>query len=143
MRQLFLVPLSLISSAAAQTPPTAYPAAPRGDHVDVYHGTKVTDPYRWLEDLDSAETTAWVKAQNELTFGFLESLPQRALFRDRLTALWNYERIGVPTKEGGRYFFARNSGLQNQAVYYVQEKLGTEPRVLIDPNALAKDGTVA
>src|SRR5688572_24855108 len=114
MRQLFLVLVSLISSAAAQTPATtAYPAAPRGDHVDVYHGIKVPDPYRWLEDLDSPATTAWVKAQNGLTFGFLATLPQRAPFRDRLTALWNYERVGVPAKEGGRYFFSKNTGLQN------------------------------
>src|SRR5687768_18529092 len=112
MRQLFLVPLSLISAAGAQTPPAAYPAAPRGDHVDVYHGTKVSDPYRWLEDLDSPATTAWVKAQNELTFGFLETLPQRTDFRERLTTLWNYARVGVPDKEGGRYFFSKNSGLQ-------------------------------
>ncbi len=111
--------------------------------MDVYHGKEVPDPYRWLEDLDSPQTAAWVEAQNKLTFGFLETLPQRAAFRERLTSLWNYARIGIPTKEGGRYFFSQNSGLQNQAVYYVQEKLGGEPRVLIDPNTLAQDGTVA
>ncbi len=120
-----------------------YPAAPRGDQVDNYHGTSVADPYRWLEDLDSPATTAWVEAENKLTFGFLETLPQRAQFRERLTKLWNFERIGVPFKEGGRTFFSKNSGLQNQAVFYVQEKPGAEPRVLIDPNTLAKDGTVA
>ena len=123
--------------------PVNYPDSPRGTHVDVYHGTNVADPYRWLEDLDSPPTAAWVAAQNELTFGFLAGLPQRNRFRERLTALWNYERIGVPTKEGGRYFFSRNSGLQNQAVYLVQESVAAEPRVLIDPNALAADGTVA
>ena len=123
--------------------PAAYPAAARGTHVDVYHGKSVPDPYRWLEDLDSGETAAWVKAQNELTFGFLEKIPQRAYFRDRLTTLWNYPRVSVPAKEGGRYFFSKNTGLQNQAVYYVQDNLRAEPRVLIDPNMLAKDGTVA
>ncbi len=123
--------------------PTQYPAAVRGDHVDTYHGTKVPDPYRWLEDLDSPATTAWVAAQNQLTMGFLETLPSRARFHERLTKLWNYERIGLPFKEGGRTFFSKNSGLQNQAVFYVQEKPGAEPRVLIDPNTLAKDGTVA
>jgi prolyl oligopeptidase len=145
MRKLMPVFVSLVSSAAAQTPAVTpnYPIAPRGEHVDDYHGKKVPDPYRWLEDLDSSQTTAWVKAQNELTFGFLERLPQRAPFRDRLTTLWNYERVGVPAKEGGRYFFSKNSGLQNQSVFYVQEKLHAEPRVLIDPNSLAKDGTVA
>jgi prolyl oligopeptidase len=120
-----------------------YPEATRSDHVDEYHGNRVPDPYRWLEDLDSPQTKAWVDAQNALTFGFLETLPQRAAFRERLTALWNYPRAGIPTKEGGRYFFTKNSGLQNQSVLYVQERLGAEPRVLIDPNTLAKDGTVA
>jgi prolyl oligopeptidase len=144
MRTLLPVLLPLVASASAQSvAPTGYPPAPRGDHVDVYHGTRMPDPYRWLEDLDSPQTTAWVEAQNRLTFGFLETLPQRRAFRDRLTQLWNYERIGVPRKEGGRYFFSKNSGLQNQAVYYVQEKLGAEPRVLIDPNTLAADGTIA
>ncbi len=138
-----LVPLIACTAVAAATMPTDYPAANRGEHVDTYHGKKVADPYRWLEDLDSPATTAWVEAQNKLTYGLLESLPQRAKFRDRLTALWNYERIGLPFKEGGRTFFSKNSGLQNQAVFYVQEKPGAEARVLIDPNTLAKDGTVA
>ena len=136
-----LVPVLLaVSSASAASP---YPPAARGDHVDTYHGTKVADPYRWLEDLDSPATAAWVAAENKLTFGFLESLPQRERFRARLTQLWNYERIGLPVKEGGRYFYSRNSGLQNQAVFYVRESLAAEPRVLIDPNTLAADGTVA
>ncbi|MEO6568682.1 MAG: prolyl oligopeptidase family serine peptidase, partial [Opitutaceae bacterium] len=148
MRKLIrvLVPLAVCAGAKAASPssPTAvYPTAQPGEHSDTYHGTSVKDPYRWLEDLDAPQTTAWIEAQNKLTFGFLETLPQRALFRERLTQLWNYERIGVPVKEGGRYFFSKNSGLQNQAVFYIQEKLGAEPRVLIDPNTLAKDGTVA
>ena len=144
MHKFALVLGSLLSTAAAQNSMNpAYPPAPRGDHVDVYHGTEVPDPYRWLEDLDSPETAAWVKAQNALAFGFLESLPQRAYFRERLTTLWNYPRVGVPNKEGGRYFFSKNSGLQNQAVFYVQENLRAEPRVLIDPNTFAADGTVA
>jgi prolyl oligopeptidase len=138
-----LIPLASVLTAQNVTSVSDYPPALRSDHVDDYHGTKVADPYRWLEDLDSPQTTAWVTAQNQLTFGFLEKLPQRAAFRERLTKLWNYERIGVPEKEGGRYFFSKNSGLQNQAVYYVQEKLGAEPRVLINPNILAADGTVA
>ncbi len=135
-----LLPLVATPLSAADH---VYPAAPRGDQVDVYHGTRVADPYRWLEDLDSPQTAAWVAAQNKLAFGFLESLPQRAKFQSRLTALWNYERIGLPAKEGGRYFFSKNSGLQNQAVYFVQENFAAAPRVLIDPNTLAADGTVA
>ena len=88
-----------------------YPAARKSDQVDDYHGTKVADPYRWLEDLDSAETAKWVEAQNKLTFGFLNSIPQRTAIRERLTKLWNYEKFGVPFKEGSRYFYTRNSGL--------------------------------
>jgi prolyl oligopeptidase len=131
------------ASAAAQGPAWHYPDAPRDDTVDVYHGTKVADPYRWFEDLDSPSTRAWVAAENKLTFGFLDALPGRARFRERLTALWNYPRFSLPFKEGGRYFFSRNSGLQNQSVFFVQPTLEAEPRMLIDPNLLASDGTVA
>lgn len=120
-----------------------YPAAPKGSIVDDYHGVPVADPYRWLEDLDSPETRAWVEAENQLTFGFLDKLPQRPWFHKRLTQLWNYPRYGLPFKEGGQYFFTKNDGLQNQAVLYVQPALKAAPRVLLDPNALAKDGTVA
>ena len=120
-----------------------YPPAARGDVVDDYHGAKVAEPYRWLEDLDSPATRAWVAAENKLTFDFLKELPQRAWFHERLTQLWNFPRYGLPFKEGGRYFFTKNDGLQNQAVLYVQSALGAEPRMLLDPNVLAKDGTVA
>src|SRR5690348_17591664 len=89
-----------------------YPPARKSDQVDDYHGVKVADPYRWLEDLDSAETRAWVEAENKLTFGFLESIPQRNGIKERLTKLWNYEKYGIPFKEGNRYFYTRNSGLQ-------------------------------
>jgi prolyl oligopeptidase len=120
-----------------------YPATRKGDTVDTYHGTQVGDPYRWLEELDTDETRAWVEAQNKLTFGVLGGIKQRDAIRTRLTELWNYERYGVPTKEGGKYFFSRNDGLQNQSVLYVADNLGAEPRVLIDPNTLSQDGTVA
>jgi prolyl oligopeptidase len=123
--------------------PWKYPESPRGDVVDEYAGTKVADPYRWLEDLDAPETKSWNDAQNQLTFGFLEKLPQRAQLRERLTQLWNYERFGLPYKEGGRYFYTRNSGLQNQSVLYTVPTLTAEPRVLIDPNTLSADGTIA
>ncbi len=137
------VPCVASAGAAPYSIPVNYPASPRGPQVDVYHGTPVPDPYRWLEDLDAPATAAWVAAQNELAFGFLATLPQREKFRARLTELWNYERFGVPEKEGGRLFYSRNSGLQNQAVYHVEDRPGAAPRVLIDPNTLAADGTVA
>jgi prolyl oligopeptidase len=129
--------------SVAQTSPFTYPQARRSDQVDDYHGTKVADPYRWLEDTDSAETHAWVEAENKLTFGYLDQLPYRQAIRDRLTKLWNYERFTVPEPEGGRYFFEHNNGLQNQNVLLVAESLNAEPRVLLDPNALSSDGTVA
>jgi prolyl oligopeptidase len=121
----------------------SYPAAPRGMQVDDYHGTKVADPYRWLEDADSAETHAWVEAENKLTFGYLATLPHRAEIRQRLTKLWDYERFSVPMERGGRYFYSRNNGLQNQSVLYWTDSLHGEPRLLLDPNTLSKDGTVA
>jgi prolyl oligopeptidase len=123
--------------------PLTYPPARRADHVDTYHGVAVQDPYRWLEDLDSAETRAWVEAENEVTFSWLGKVGSRHAIKARLTELWNYERYGVPFKEGGRYFYTRNDGLQNQAVLYTAESLGAAPRALLDPNTLSKDGTVA
>src|SRR5580692_12429028 len=137
-----LLPIMTLFTAA-QTSPLTYPQARRSDQVDDYHGTKVADPYRWLEDTDSAETHAWVEAENKLTFGYLEQLPYRQAIRDRLTKLWNYERFTVPGQHGGRYFFEHNDGLQNQNVLLVSESLNAEPRVLLDPNALSADGTVA
>jgi len=120
-----------------------YPATRKGDVVDDYHGTKVADPYRWLEDVDAAETRAWVEAQNRVTFAYLEQIPERERIRRRLTALWDYPKYGAPFKKGGRYFFFKNSGLQNQSVLYTQGSLTAEPEVLLDPNALSPDGTVA
>jgi prolyl oligopeptidase len=123
--------------------PTSYPPARKSDQVDDYHGVKVADPYRWLEDLDSEETRAWVEAENKLTFGFLASIPERNTIKDRLTKLWNYEKYGIPFKEGNRYFYTRNSGLQNQAVLYTVTSLDGQPQMILDPNTLSADGTVA
>ncbi len=111
--------------------------------VDAYHGTEVKDPYRWLEDDNSPETKAWVAAENAVTQGFLKAIPQRDAIRERLKKLWNFERVGLPDEEGGRWFFTKNSGLQNQAVLYVADALDAEPRVLLDPNAMSKDGTIS
>jgi prolyl oligopeptidase len=138
----FLFPLLTLLSSA-QTSPLTYPQARRSDQVDDYHGTKVADPYRWLEDTDSAETHAWVEAENKLTFSYLDQIPYRQAIRDRLTKLWNYERFTTPSQYGGRYFFQHNNGLQNQNVLLVAESLNAEPRVLLDPNLLSADGTVA
>lgn len=129
-------------SSSVQAAPLAYPPSPKGDVVDVYHGVAVADPYRGLEDLDSPQTRQWVEAQNALTLPFLAALPERKGFAERLSALWNYERYEVPEKVGDRYFFGRNDGLQNQSVLYVQQGNG-KPRVLLDPNTLSTDGTVA
>jgi prolyl oligopeptidase len=123
--------------------PLVYPKAKTVDQVDDYHGTKVADPYRWLEDTDSPETHAWVEAENKVTFSYLDTIPYRGAIRDRLLKLWNYERFTVPEQEGGRYFYQHNNGLQNQNVLLVAESLSAEPRILLDPNTLSSDGTVA
>src|SRR5271166_3629083 len=140
---LFALIFPMLTMLSAQTSPLTYPQARRSDQVDDYHGVKVADPYRWLEDTDSAETHAWVEAENKVTFGYLDQIPYRPAIRERLTKLWNYERFGVPEQEGGRYFYDHNSGLQNQSVLLVGESLSAEPRLLLDPNTLSADGTVA
>lgn len=111
--------------------------------VDAYFGVRIPDPYRWLENDTSSETMAWVDAQNEVTFGYLRSLPGRDSIQARLTRLFNHERYSTPFQKGGRYFFFRNDGLQDQSVLYVQDGPDAHPRVLIDPNVLSEDGTVA
>lgn len=120
-----------------------YPKTNKVDQVDNYHGTQVADPYRWLEDPDSDETKAWVKAQNEVTFDFLETIPQREVIKERLTKIWDYEKFSVPFKKGGRYFYFKNDGLQNQSVLYTLNSLEDQPQELLDPNKLSTDGTVA
>jgi prolyl oligopeptidase len=120
-----------------------YPVTPTGPVVDDYHGTAVPDPYRWLEEVDADETRAWVAAQNRVTFEWLDQIPERAALRERLTALWDYPRYGTPFRKGGRYFFFKNDGLQNQAVLYTQPTLDAAPTVLLDPNTLSADGTIA
>ena len=121
----------------------SYPTARRSDHIDIYHGVSVPDPYRWLEDPDSPESQAWIQAQNEVSGKYLQELPQRQKLIEKLSQRWDYPRYSAPFKEGERYFFFKNDGLQSQAVLYVQADLDTEPRVLLDPNTLSEDGTVA
>ncbi len=120
-----------------------YPQTRAGDHVDELHGTRVADPYRWLEDADAPETRAWIEEQNALTFGFLEGIPARARLKQRLTELWDYEKYGLPFREGDRYFWFKNDGLQNQAVLWTAPSLEAPARVLLDPNGLSPDGTVS
>lgn len=120
-----------------------YPTSRKSDQVDNYHGTQVADPYRYLEDPDSAETKAWVEAQNKVTFGYLNEIPAREKIKQRLTKVWNYEKYSLPFKEGASYFYFKNDGLQNQSVLYTLTSLDAEPKVLIDPNKLSEDGTIA
>jgi prolyl oligopeptidase len=120
-----------------------YPEAKRVDQVDDYFGTKVADPYRWLEDDNSDETAEWVKAENKVTFGYLEKIPFRDKIKERLKKIWDYPKYGVPFKKGENYFYFKNDGLQNQSVLYIQKGLDGKPEVFLDPNKLSEDGTVA
>ncbi|MCB9384386.1 MAG: S9 family peptidase [Bryobacterales bacterium] len=133
------------SAALAQEAAISYPQTRRIEHFDDYHGTKVADPYRWLEDdvRESAEVRAWVEAENKVTSAYLDRIPQRETIRRRLTKLWDYEKYSSFFKEGGRYYFYKNDGLQNQYVLYVQDALDAQPEVLLDPNTWSADGTVA
>ncbi len=130
---------------AAAEPVLKYPTTKKVDQVDDHHGTKVADPYRWLEDdvRESKDVAAWVEAQNKVTFGYLEQIPERGYINKRITELWNFEKFSAPSKRGGRYYYSHNSGLQNQYVLYVQDSLDGEARVLMDPNTWSDDGTVA
>lgn len=121
----------------------SYPPSRRSDTTDQLHGTSVPDPYRWLEDLNSEETTAWIKAQNKISESYLETAPGRDHLVEHLTKLWNVERFGIPFREGDRYFFTKNDGLQNQSVLHTADSLDAKPTVLLDPNTLSDDGTVA
>ncbi len=120
-----------------------YPPAARQEVIDNYFGTKIADPYRWLENIDSPQTASWVQAESALTRNFLDTIPQRAAIKTRLTQLWNFERFGAPFRQGRHFFFTRNSGLQNQSVLYVADSPKAAGRVFLDPNTLSKDGTVA
>ncbi len=128
---------------AVKTTVMQYPTTRKDNVTDSYHGRQVADPYRWLEDVESEDADAWVAAQNKVTRQYLDSLPSRQPMRNRLEQLWNYERFGLPEKKGERYFYSHNDGLQNQNVLYVAESLEADKRLLLDPNTLSEDGTVA
>jgi prolyl oligopeptidase len=134
---LAAAPSALLGAQAA----LQYPTTKTVDHVDTYHGTSIPDPYRWLEDDTSAETAAWVEAQNKVTFAYLEQIPYRAQLTKRLSALYNYAKYSSPSRKGEYYFFSKNDGLQNQSVLYIQKGLRGTPEVLIDPNTWSEDGT--
>jgi len=138
-----LATVTLLAKAAEGE--LTYPSTKRVEVVEKLHGTEVADSYRWLEEdvRVNKEVAQWVEDQNKVTFGYLEKIPARQPLVKRLTELWNYERYSAPFKEGGRYFYFRNDGLQNQAVLYTLNKLEAQPRLLLDPNKLSKDGTVA
>src|SRR5437660_6138806 len=135
-------PFALIFAADSPTQ-FKYPPAPTSDQVDDYNGAKVADPYRPLENPDAPESRTWIEAENKITFDFLKTIPERDGIRKRLTEVWDYERFGVPFKEKSRYFFSKNTGLQNQNVFYTTTNFFEKPRELLDPNVLAKDGTIA
>ena len=120
-----------------------YPTPRKSDLVEDYHGTKVPDPYRWMEDLDSKEVADWVAASNVVTDGYLETLPLRARLKARLTELWNYPRTTVPRVEGGRIFYTRNSGLQRQSPIFMRTSVSSEPALVIDPNVISEDGSLS
>ena len=150
-KTILIVPALLLAAACGRapepdaTPEIEYPQTATVDHVDSYHGTDVADPYRWLEDdvRESEDVSNWVDAQNDVTFAYLATIPERDRIVNRMTELWDYERYGLPRKEGGRYFYSHNDGLQNQSVIFTQSALDAERDLLIDPNTWSDDGTVA
>jgi prolyl oligopeptidase len=135
--------LTFVTASALAQGRLTYPETRKVNQVDTYFGVKVADPYRWLEDDNSDETKAWVEAQNRVTFDYLNTIPQRESIRKRLTELWNYEKYGAPFKRGGKYFYFKNDGLQNQSVLYISDSINDPGRVFLDPNKLSADGTAA
>ena len=137
MKARFLLLASLMIPtivAASGAGPLSYPAAPKDDTAEDHFGHRIPDPYRPLEDPNSAATKAWVEAENRLTAGYLAQIPERARIRERLTTLWNYERFTPPSKDGPWYIYSKNDGLQNQSVIYKTKALDAPGEVLIDPN---------
>lgn len=134
--------IAALHSFGQNKTPLQYPETHKGTEVDSYFGNQVPDPYRWLEDDRSAETAAWVKAQNQVTFGYLDQIPFRDFIKTRMELLWNYEKQSTPFKEGNYYYYYKNNGLQNQSVLYRKDTSGNE-EVFLDPNTFSKDGTTS
>lgn len=152
MRTKKIAPILLLTILAAcsnnnekpkETAKLTYPVTRKVDVADTYFGNKIADPYRWLEDDRSAETAEWVKAENKVTSDYIATIPFRDKIKERLTKIWNFEKVSAPFKKGKRYFFYKNDGIQNQSVLYVQDGLSGNPRLLLDPNTLAADGTAS
>ena len=143
MKKFLLMSMAVMGTSMVQAQGLQYPKAETDGTVDEYFGEKVSDPYRWLENDTSAQTAAWVEAENKVTNAYLQKIPFREKLLKRLTELSSYERIGAPFKQNGKWYFYRNDGLQNQYVIYVKDQLDGEPRVFLDPNKLSTDGTVA
>ncbi|MGZ5515358.1 MAG: S9 family peptidase, partial [Candidatus Aminicenantales bacterium] len=142
---LTLILISMVLAFAACQKSAAkltYPVTKKVDQVDDYFGTKVADPYRWLEDDNAEDVKAWVQAENAVTFGYLDKIPFRPKIKARLNEIYNYPRYSSPFRAGENYFFYKNDGLQNQSVCYVQKGLDGTPEVFFDPNALSPDGTI-
>ena len=132
---------SAAGATTSKDPKLVYPESKKVDQVDDYFGTKVADPYRWLEDDRTPEVQAWIEAQNKVTFAYLDRIPYREKLKARLTELYNYPRISAPFRRGDTYFFTKNDGLQNQSVYYIQKGVNGTPEVFLDPNKFSADGT--
>ncbi len=143
MRKLFLFTTLVLTHMTMDSQTLNYPNTPKDNTVDEYFGVKVADPYRWLEDDNSAQTAQWVEAENAVTTSYLQRIPFRERLLKRLQQVANYEKVGIPFEKNGRWYFYRNDGLQNQSVLYVMDELGGSPRIFLDPNTLSSDGTVA
>ena len=131
---------ALTAPALTQSPAITYPSPRKGDVVDTYHGTKVADPYRWMEDLNAPEVKRWIDAENAITFKYLDGLPIRDALKTRISELWNYPKVSVPFYEGRHWFYNRNKGLEKQSVVFTRESLTGPETVVIDPNTLWPDG---
>ena len=143
MKKTLLMTMATAATLLTQAQGIQYPKAEKGNTADIYFGTRVEDPYRWLENDTSAQTAAWVEAENKITNEYLNKIPFRQKLLKRLTELANYDKVGAPRKHHGKWYFYRHDGLQNQSVLYQTDELGGEPRVFLDPNKLSTDGTVA
>ena len=141
--RLLLAGVLALATAPAAAQRLEYPVSKKGDVVDDYHGTAIADPFRWMEELGSSDTKAWIAAQNRLTSSYLEKLPHREMLKKRITELWDYPKVSLPVREGGRLFYRKNSGLQKQSVLYMRRSIAGQPTVVIDPNTLSPDGSMA